>query len=177
MKNTAALLVVDVQVDVMEGAHNQDQVITTIAELVDRARATSIPVIWVRHSSSSLVSNSLGWQIVPELSPTITELIVEKTFGDSFVDTELAEHLTSLGVNEILLTGALTDFCIRNTFFGALYRGFSVALIADAHTTKDRRSEGMNHTPDEAIRVINDIATRTILPQAQSRLVTATAAI
>ncbi len=58
---TAALLVVDVQRDVMAESINSDAVIGNVRTLVDRARERSVPVIWVRHNADQeLVLGSDG---------------------------------------------------------------------------------------------------------------------
>src|SRR4249919_628367 len=44
-----ALLVVDVQNDVVAGAYHRDEVIANINTLVDRARDEQVSVIWVQH--------------------------------------------------------------------------------------------------------------------------------
>ena len=63
-----ALLVIDVQNDVMAGTHNRDAVVANIAALVDRARPSEVPVVWVQHSGDEHAQGSDGWQYVPELT-------------------------------------------------------------------------------------------------------------
>jgi nicotinamidase-related amidase len=46
----SALLVVDVQNCVVEGAHEREAVVANIDSLVDRARRENVPVVWVQHS-------------------------------------------------------------------------------------------------------------------------------
>ena len=53
-----ALLVVDVQGDVVANAHDRDQVIRNIATLVDKARAEQVLVIWVQHSRDGLLQDT-----------------------------------------------------------------------------------------------------------------------
>ena len=65
----SALLVIDVQNDVVADAHNRDDVIANIAVLVSKARAEGAPVIWVQHSDDNLLQDTDGWQYVPELTP------------------------------------------------------------------------------------------------------------
>lgn len=150
-----ALLVVDVQVDVMAESVNSDAVVSTIASLVERARAADVPVIWVRHSDAGLAKDTPGWHIVPDLIPAAGETIVEKTYGDSFVKTDLADVLTGLGATHIYLCGAQSDACIRQTFYGALHRGYDVTLISDAHTTADLRPYGAPMSPEQSIGMLN----------------------
>jgi nicotinamidase-related amidase len=45
-----ALLVVDVQNGVVEGAHERDAVVANVGSLVDKARQEQVPVVWVQHS-------------------------------------------------------------------------------------------------------------------------------
>ena len=174
-KNKAAdspvFLVVDVQVDVVAAAYRRDDVVANIAALVARARAKGIPVVWVRHQNARLRAESPGWQIVPELAPLDGEPIVDKRFGDAFADTDLGEVLERLNADRIVLCGALTENCVRSTFNGALYRGFPVTLITDAHTTVDRRPSGLDYSPANAIAVLNYQAESTTLPGLASQAV------
>ena len=132
-----ALIVVDVQGGVVEGAFRRDDVIANINVCVAAARSQGVPVIWVRHSSEQLVSGSDSWKIVPELQPLADETIVEKQFGDSFEATLLEEELARLEVGKVVVTGAQTDACIRSTSHGAFVRGYDTLLVRDAHTTED----------------------------------------
>ncbi|WP_319803253.1 isochorismatase family protein [Brevibacterium sp. CFH 10365] len=92
-----ALIVIDVQNGVMQAAWNSEGVISTISDLVDRARntGTGTEVIWVRHSSGELPIDSPQWQIVDALSPADGEAIVEKTHGNTFEDTDFEEVLAA----------------------------------------------------------------------------------
>ena len=85
-----ALLVVDVQNGVVEGAHRRDAVVANVGSLVERARHEQIPVVWVQHNDDGgLPRGSDKWRIVPELAPDDAEPLVEKSYGDSFEDTDL----------------------------------------------------------------------------------------
>ncbi|WP_298988818.1 isochorismatase family protein [uncultured Pseudokineococcus sp.] len=137
-----ALLVVDVQVDVVAGAHDRDAVVGRVARLVERARAADVPVVWVQHSDAGLVSGSPGWQLVPELARGDHEALVPKEHGDSFEGTDLEEVLASVGAGHLVVAGAQTDACIRSTVHGAFTRGYDVTLVGDAHTTEDLSAYG-----------------------------------
>ncbi|HNQ07286.1 MAG TPA: isochorismatase family protein [Tetrasphaera sp.] len=154
-RTATALLVVDMQRDVVAGGHDRDAVVETIAGLVDRARAGGSPVVWVQHSDEGMPIDSDGWQLVPELVPAQDEAVVRKEFGDSFEATELSDVLADLGVGTVVVTGAQTDACIRSTLHGALGRGFDTVLVADGHTTEDLRRWGAPIGPAEAIAYTN----------------------
>jgi isochorismate hydrolase len=137
-----ALLVVDVQNGVVEGAHERDTVVANIRSLVERARRERVPVVWVQHSDEQLARGSDAWRIVPELTPSDAEPIVEKCYGDSFEDTSLETVLSGLGVGRLVVVGAQTDACIRSTLHSALVRGYDAILVSDAHTTEDQTAWG-----------------------------------
>lgn len=149
-----ALLVIDVQNDVVAGAHNRDGVIANIALLVDRARAEKVPVVWVQHSGDDLREGSDGWRYVPELTQDQSEPVVHKRYGDSFEETDLEAVLAERKVGSLVVAGAQTDGCIRSTLHGAIVRGYDATLVGDAHTTEDL-SEWGAPTPDKVIEHTN----------------------
>lgn len=149
-----ALVVIDVQNGVVDGAHDRDAVVATISSLVDKARDEGVPVVWVQHSSEQLETGSDAWHYVPELVRQETEPVVHKTFGDSFEGTDLEDVLAKGGIGHLVVAGAQTDQCIRNTIHGAFTRGYDVTLVGDAHTTEDL-SEWGAPPPDQVIAHTN----------------------
>jgi len=137
-----ALLVIDVQNGVVEGAPRRNDVVANIGSLVEKARREEVPVVWVQHSSEALVPGSDTWQIVPELTPDAAEPLVPKIYGDSFEETGLEPLLAELGVGRLVVVGAQTDACVRSTLHGAIVRGYDTTLVSDAHTTEDLSAWG-----------------------------------
>jgi len=149
-----ALLVVDVQNGVVDGAHERDAVIANVGGVVEKARRAQVPVVWVQHVDGHLASGSDPWRIVPELAPDDAEPHVEKEYGDSFEDTTLETVLSGLGVGRLVVVGAETDACIRSTLHGAFARGYDATLVSDAHTTGDQTAWGAP-PPDKVIAHTN----------------------
>lgn len=137
-----ALLVIDVQNDVVAHAHDRDHVVANIALLVDKARAENVPVVWVQHSDDDLPAGSDGWKYVPELKQEAAEPVVHKRYGDAFDDTDLEVVLAQRKVGHLFVAGAQTDACIRSTLHGAIVRGYDATLVSDAHTTEDHSQWG-----------------------------------
>jgi nicotinamidase-related amidase len=146
-----ALVIVDVQRDVVANAHERDKVIANIADVLRRARDAGAPVIWVQHADDELVEGSEGWRYVDELQRDDAEPLVHKHFGDSFEETELEALLAERKVGHLVVAGAQTDACIRSTLHGALVRGYDATLVEDAHTTDDPSQWG---APLDAAQVI-----------------------
>jgi nicotinamidase-related amidase len=131
-----ALLVIDMQQGALDGCPDADGVIERINGLAHRAEEEGVPVIFVQHEDDELVKGSPGWQLDETLERGNGSFLVEKTYRDSFEATELAALLERLGVRRLIVTGAHSDFCVQTTTLSALVRGFDVALVRDAHTTR-----------------------------------------
>ena len=140
MSKSSALMVIDVQRDVVPRALNVEQVVGNINSLIGKARESGTPVIWVQHSDDYLIKNTDGWEFVPELKPAPGDLRIYKTRANSFTDTDLSETLEALGTKHLIITGAQTDFCVNATSNAAVELGFDVTLVSDAHTTEDTPS-------------------------------------
>lgn len=138
----SVLLIVDAQVGVLATAWESDRVIGNLERLVDKARTRGVPVVWVQHENRQLVVGSDAWKIVPSLVPGDEELILRKRYNSSFADSELDPTLKELGVSNIVLAGAATNWCIRATAYAAVDRGYNLTLVADAHTTEDMALDG-----------------------------------
>lgn len=153
-RDRSALLVIDVQNGVIDGAYRRDDVVENIRGLVDRARSEGVPVVWIQHSDENIEYGSEAWEYVPELSRNDAEALVPKHYADAFEETTLEEVLSDAEVGRIVVTGSQTDECIRSTIHGGLTRGYDVTLVGDAHTTEDL-SEWGAPTPELVIAHTN----------------------
>ena len=169
----SALLVIDVQNQVVDGAFNKDAVIENIKVAVDKARAANIPVVWVQHSDDWMPIGSEDWKIVPELMPLDSETKVDKLYRNSFEATNLEDVLAQLNVGHVYVCGAQTNNCVRHTSHGALDRGYDVTLIEDAHTTTDYKFEGQAVSAEVLVDDLNASFTEYELPGRNAHAITA----
>lgn len=135
--NKTALLVVDMQVAVIEGALDEAQVISNTNRAVEIARGKGVQVIWIQHTNQHMTHGSPDWQLVPALTPNPDDFFLDKQYNSAFEKTSLEETLAGLGISHIVLTGALTNWCIQSTAYAAVEKGYDLTLIKDAHTTGD----------------------------------------
>jgi nicotinamidase-related amidase len=149
-----ALVIIDVQNEVVAEGHRRDAVIANIGALIARAREGGVPIVWVQHSDEDLEEGSEAWQYVPELERRESEPLVQKHYGDSFEGTDLEEVLAGNRIGRLIVTGAQSDSCIRSTIHGAFTRGYDVTLVGDAHTTDDQTEWGAP-PPDKVIAHTN----------------------
>lgn len=136
---TQAVLVIDVQRAVFADVHERDAVVARIGQVVARARQAKVVVIWIRQSDDELERESDGWQIVDELSPADQDVFVDKQYGDAFDATRLEAILAERGIGHLVVTGGMTDNCVRATLHGGITRGYDMTLVADGHSCVDVR--------------------------------------
>lgn len=141
MTSTSALVVIDLQGGVLRGCLHARDVVARTAALVDRARASGVPVVWVQ-DHGSFTEGTPDWALAAPLERAANEPLIRKSYRDSFTGTDLAEVLSQIGAKRLVITGAQSDYCIRTTTQSAAARGFDVTLVSDAHTTTDAEWEG-----------------------------------
>jgi nicotinamidase-related amidase len=141
MSSEIALLVIDVQGDVVGTAYHKDEVVRNIQKLLEQARERGVPVIYVQHDGSQdLVPYTPGWQILPEVVPRADEVVVRKESPDAFHQTRLQEELEARGIKRLVIVGGQTEVCVCSTARRAVSLGYDVLLVNDAHTTIDSRT-------------------------------------
>ncbi|MCK2036222.1 isochorismatase family protein [Microbacterium sp. SSW1-49] len=135
------VLAIDLQAGVTPGCFDEHGVLARAAALVERARASDVPVVWVHHDPVGV--GTPAWELAAPLQRTEGEPLVRKSYRDSFADTTLGETLDALGATRLVITGAQSDFCVRTTTQRAAAEGYDVTLVSDAHTTVDTEWDGV----------------------------------
>lgn len=64
-KPRSALVVVDAQVGVLESIWDSKRIVGNIETLVQKARSSGTPVLWVQHSDVELKYGSAAWEFAP----------------------------------------------------------------------------------------------------------------
>jgi nicotinamidase-related amidase len=140
LSRDTALLVIDAQVGLFEDAARRETTVQRIRDLIDRARSSGAPVIYLQHDGdpgSRLEVGSPGWAIDPAVAPRDGEAVIHKRASDSFFETPLLDRLRAAGATTLVVTGMRTEMCVDTTSRRAVTLGFDVLLAADAHTTAD----------------------------------------
>ncbi len=164
--NRAALLVIDLQNEYRPGAAwpviGYDAVLANAARLIAEARAAGITVIhaqaWVKPEERagyarqeeilteefrSAVAGSEGADICAEVAALPGDIVIHKHWPSAFRRTDLSQRLADLKIENLIVTGVLTDSCVTESVFDAVYQGFRVWLVKDACGSM---SEAMHRT-------------------------------
>ena len=135
----AVVLVIDVQRGLVDALAPERKVgfLEALGALFERARGAGAAVVYVRHDGGSdeLSAGTPDWEIAREVAPQPGETIVDKRFRDAFRETALADVLTGLGADHLIVCGMQTEFCVDATIREAERRGYRVTLVEDGHAT------------------------------------------
>lgn len=140
---TTALVVIDVQesfrLQPSWESISLPAIVAQVQRLVAAARKAGNQVVWVLHSaprsggpfdpSSGLVT------LQPGLTAAPGDITVVKTSHNAFTTTDLAQHLTRLGVHRLRVAGIRTEQCVGTTVRLASDMGYEVELVIDATAT------------------------------------------
>ena len=127
---------------------DQPAVIEATRELIARARAADVAVVWTRVEYEPGGENNLWYQRlsvlsvfdrgselgdwVPGLEPADSDVVVTKQHASGFFGTDLADQLARLNVDHLLIAGVSTSGCVRATATDASAHGFAPLLVAEA---------------------------------------------
>jgi nicotinamidase-related amidase len=136
--NKTALLIIDVQRALFTRptpVFEDKRMLRIINGLVERAHLYNLPVIYIQHSNQSILKEGTdGWKLHPGLKPIAGDLSVQKKHGNAFQDTTLQSIMESRGLENLIITGMVTQGCIRATSLGGLELGYKVFLVMGGHS-------------------------------------------
>jgi nicotinamidase/pyrazinamidase len=178
-----ALLIVDVQNDFCPGGalpvKNGDKIVPKLNKLAQFFTRQHLPIFFTRdwhplnHISfeaqggpwpAHCVQGTNGAEFHPKLSVPEGAMIINKGFDpkreaySGFQGTGLAAQLRNLGVNEVLIGGLATDYCVKETALDAMKEGFRVDVLTDC-------VEGVNvHSRDSklALRKLSEMGAKLV---------------
>jgi len=79
-----------------------------------------------------------GAEVVDELKPEPTDIILPKRRFSAFFKTDLDQTLRVLGVDTIVVTGITTEVCVLMTVMDGLSHDFSVILLEDCSASRNK---------------------------------------
>jgi nicotinamidase-related amidase len=144
----SAVVVIDMQNDFAHPdgalyAEEAQRAIPVIAELLERARAAGVPVVytqdwhgdadpefdvWGEHARA----DTWGARVVEPLAPEPGDEVIRKLRYDAFYGTPLDHRLRVLGVRHLVFTGTVANICVLHTAGSAGLRHYDVVVAHDA---------------------------------------------
>ena len=78
-----------------------------------------------------LIRGEPGHDIIPELYPLDSEIVIDKPGKGAFYATELSDVLQKYGIENLLVCGVTTEVCVNTTVREANDRGYRCVVISD----------------------------------------------
>src|SRR5262245_54026087 len=78
-----------------------------------------------------LIRGEAGHDIIPELYPLDSEIVIDKPGKGAFYATELGEVLKNHDIDNLLVCGVTTEVCVNTTVREANDRGYRCVVISD----------------------------------------------
>ncbi|MGW7636969.1 cysteine hydrolase family protein [Streptomyces decoyicus] len=148
----SALLVMDVQRDIVDIADDGSGYLPRLRRAIDGARAASIPVIYVviglrpGHPDVSTRNRVLtaavrdglftegnpGTEIHPDVAPQQGDIVVTKRRASAFSGSDLDLVLRARGIDSLVLTGIATSGVVLYTLCQANDLDFGLTVLSDA---------------------------------------------
>jgi biuret amidohydrolase len=145
--------------------------IEPIRSVLSTARRNGLQVFYTRHGRSPEVGEQdqraperqfprtaargePGWQIVPELLPTPTDIIIEKTTCNAFVSGELDRILRDKGIRQLAFCGNTIDVCVHSTLRAAVDLDYECLLLGDCCGAVN---DGLHQWAIESVKIENGV--------------------
>jgi nicotinamidase-related amidase len=121
-------------------------ILPVLKRLAGEFRAKNRPVIFTRHvhHPDNLDSGIMGWwwkgmclegspesEIHPDLEPLPSEKVILKHRYSAFYNTDLETILRCLKIEDLVISGIMTNMCCESTARDAYYRDYRVFFPAD----------------------------------------------
>ena len=78
-----------------------------------------------------LIRGEAGHDIIPELYPLDSEVVIDKPGKGAFYATELSDVLETYGIENLLVCGVTTEVCVNTTVREANDRGYRCVVVSD----------------------------------------------
>lgn len=164
--NVSALLIIDMQQGFLEEGSPLEvpmarEQIPTFKKLISYCRNHNIPVIYTAFCLRPDFTYNFYWKIAKqrginideshrefwdgqteteiyaELAPLPNEQVLKKFGYDCFAETTLDDDLKALGIQNLIVTGTVLNWCVDSTVRAAYHRHYDVTVIADAVSSYD----------------------------------------
>ncbi|MGD9735025.1 MAG: isochorismatase family protein [Solirubrobacterales bacterium] len=127
-----------------------DDTVAAIATVLEAARRGGVPVVYTtvvygereritaramlrKWPAAFVCEPGSRWVEIDErLAPGEGDPVFEKVFPSAFFGTCLQTHLSALGCDSVVVTGASTSGCVRATAVDAISHGFTVVVPREA---------------------------------------------
>jgi len=142
-----ALLVIDMQNYFHRIVH---PVLGNIQKVIQSCRQKNIPVIFTQHGHKDpaqdggelrewwgqvILEGTEDWKFIPEMKIESKDIVLPKKRYSAFYETDLEKILRSKGIQDLIISGVMTNLCCETTARDAFMRDYRVFFLIDGTST------------------------------------------
>lgn len=143
----AALLVIDMQNYFLQIVQ---PVLKNLLRVVQSCRQKKVPTIFTQHGHTDPLSDggilrewwgevilhgTDDWKFIPEIKIEPKDIVLPKKRYSAFFETELDLILRSKGIQNLIISGVMTNLCCETTARDAFMRDYKVFFLIDGTAT------------------------------------------
>lgn len=132
-----AFIIIDVQNILVETGFETEKLLEKIAYLQDQARSKNIEIIYVQHIENPEAQTLEDWQLSALLNRKPDEKVFQKRYNSIFKETGLKEYLDQQGIEQLVLCGMQTEYCVDTSVKVGFEYGYKLVIPEGAVTTFD----------------------------------------
>ena len=132
-----AFIIIDVQNILVETGFETEKLLEKITYLQDQARSKNIEIIYVQHVENPEAQTSEDWQLSALLNRKLDEKVFQKRYNSMFKETGLKEYLDQQGIEQLVLCGMQTEYCVDTSVKVGFEYGYQLIIPEGAVTTFD----------------------------------------
>jgi nicotinamidase-related amidase len=140
-----ALLLIDIQNDYFPGGKMELagslEASLRAREILVFFRGNNLPVVHIQHvaarpGATFFLPDTEGVKIHPQVEPVPGEVVMQKSYPNSFRDTLLLGHLREHGIDNLVICGMMTHMCVDATVRAAFDYNLTITVVHDACATR-----------------------------------------
>lgn len=155
-----AVIIIDMVNDFVTGKFANERaqkIIPATQQLITKAHEQNIPVIYCSDAhlpkdfelkiwGEHCMKGTWGAQIIPELTPQKQDYTLNKRTYCAFFQTGLDSLLRELKIENIILSGVVTNICVINSAAAGFFNGYNI--IVPPETTDSTTAEATQASLD-----------------------------
>ncbi len=143
----AALLVIDLQ----NFFHQIIQpILGNILQVIQSCRKENVPILFTQHGHTKqgsdggvlgewwgelIIDATEDWKFISEMSLDPRDKVIPKKRYSAFFETDLDTTLRSRGIQDLIVSGVMTNLCCETTARDAFMRDYRVFFLIDGTAT------------------------------------------
>ncbi len=143
----AALLVIDIQIYFQRIVQ---PILKNLLKVIQSCRQKEVPILFTQHGHTDATADGgvLGewwgevilhgtedWKFIPEIKIESKDRILQKKRYSAFFKTDLEKFLRSKGIQDLIISGVMTNLCCETTARDAFMRDYRVFFLIDGTAT------------------------------------------